>query len=302
LLGSLEELRIPNGTDYEILIVDNNSTDQTRETVHEFIKRKKIPLYYFFEGDQGSSYARNRGISEAKGSVIAFLDDDEIVDENWLFSLHEGFDRFECSGIGGRVIAKWAFSPPNWYTIKGPFRIVGPTAGHDLGDAYAEYSLETRLPVTANLAIKKHCFTQYGYFRTDMGPVGNDYIMGEDMEFCLRLIKGGERIIYSPKAVVYNMVHEDRVTKPSCKSYHFRFGRIQAELLKFKDGTRTLDGIPIFLFREYFEALISLISAALFGNKQATFFYRLKLSRISGRIYQHFLENHQGNPKNFIRT
>lgn len=296
LLGSLEKLCFPENTEWEILIVDNNSANCTREVVDEFIRRNILPLHYLFEKEQGSSHARNRGVKEARGQIVAFLDDDEIVDEHWLIALCEGFDRFRCTGIGGKVVAKWIFPRPGWYTTEGPFRIVGPTAGHDLGDAYNDYSLDTPLPATGNLAVKKECFQKYGYFRTDMGPIGNKYRTGEDREFCLRLIKGGERLIYSPEAIVYNIVQKERVTKEYCKSYHFRFGRVRAQLYESREGTRTYANVPRYLFREYLETLLSWIGAAVCSKKQAGFYYRLKLSRISGQIFQHFM----GKPSNKI--
>lgn len=293
LLDSMERLHIPNNTEWEVLIVDNNSTDSIQEVIDEFIKRKSLPLYYFFEKEQGSSYARNRGIKESRGDIVAFLDDDEIVDENWLVSLREGFNSFQYAGIGGKVVAKWTFTRPDWYTTEGQFRIVGPTAGHDLGDANAEYTLDMPLPGSGNLAVKRECFQKYGYFRTDMGPVGNDYIMGEDREFCLRLINAGERLLYSPKAIVYNVVHKARVTKEYCKRYHFRFGRVQAKLYEPEEGARTYGNVPRYLFREYLEALLSLMGAAVRREKQARFYYRLRLSRISGQIFQHFLQRQE---------
>ena len=288
LLDSLERLHIPENTGCEILIVDNNSPDHTREIVDEFIKRKNMPIHYFFEKKQGATHARNRGIREVRGEIIAFLDDDETVDKNWLVALREGFDRFQCVGIGGKVVAKWTSPHPDWYTMEGPFRIVGPTSGHNLGDDYAKYSLETPMPSTGNLAVKRECFQKYGCFSTDLGlgPIGNIPGIGDDTEFCLRLFKGGGKLIYSPKAIVYNVVHKERVTKEYCKSYHFLFGRVQAKIYEPEEGVRTYGNVPRYLFREYLEALLSLMGAAVRREKQARFYYRLRLSRISGQIFQ----------------
>lgn len=289
LLESLERLQIPENVELEILVVDNNSTDCTQKMVEEFIKRKSLPLHYFFEKEQGVSHARNRGIKESRGDIVAFLDDDEIVDERWLSAMCEGFERFPCIAIGGKVIAKWTFPPPDWYTTEGPFRIVGPTSGHNLGDAYINYSLTTGFPISGNLAARRDCFQRHGYFRTDMGPVGNHFMVGEDREFGLRLIHAGEGVLYSPKAIVYNVVHRERVTKEYCRRYHFRFGRVQAMLHEQGESGKPYWVVPRYLFREYFETLIYWIRAMIWREKRTRFYYRLKLNRISGQIFQHLL-------------
>jgi glycosyltransferase involved in cell wall biosynthesis len=290
LLTSLEHMRIPDGIQWEIAVVDNNSTDSTKEAAQQFIQKASLPLRYIFEPMQGSSFARNRGVTETQGSILAFLDDDETVDRSWLVALHDAYTKFQCSGVGGRVIAKWIFPCPDWYTLEGPYRIVGPTSEHDLGSEYREYSTRTLLPVTANFSVKRKCFLKHGYFRTDMGPVGDNYVMGEDAEFCLRLIKGGERLIYSPQAITYNVVHKDRVTKKYCRQYHFRFGRIQAQRYEAGEGVRTYAHVPRYLFREYMETLLLWTVFSLSGKSRKSFFHRLKLNRLGGQILEHFLQ------------
>jgi len=294
LLQSLGKVVIPPDTEWEILAVDNNSSDETAAVTEGFMGKGMLPLSYLFEPKQGASHARNTGIREAKGQVIAFLDDDQIVDKQWMVALGKGFKRFECSGISGRVIPTWKSVPPDWYCTEGPYRIVGATSGHELGETYREYSLKTLMPPTANLALKRTCFEKYGYFRTDMGPIGtdHDYTIGEDTEFCLRLILGGERLIYSPEALVYNIVHEDRVTKSFCKSFYFRYGRMQAYLYRYRAATHTYLGVPRYLFRDYLETFLAWGAAVVLGNNKAKLFYHFALSRIWGQIYQHLVQNH----------
>ncbi|MGH7380655.1 MAG: glycosyltransferase family 2 protein [Candidatus Methylomirabilales bacterium] len=294
LLQSLGEIVIPPDTEWEILVVDNNSSDETAAVTEGFIGKGMLPLSYVFESKQGLSHARNAGIREAKGQVIAFVDDDEIVDRQWMVGLDEGFKRFECSGIGGRVIAKWKSVPPDWYCTEGPYRIVGATSGHDLGETYREYSLETLMPIGGNLALKRTCFEKYGYFRTDIGPIGanHHYTIGEDVEFCLRLILGGERLIYSPEALVHNIVHEDRVTKSFCKSFYFRYGMMQTYLYRHRAGRHNYLGVPRYLFRDYLETFLAWGAAVVRGNSKAKLFYHFGLSRIWGQIYQHLVQNH----------
>jgi glucosyl-dolichyl phosphate glucuronosyltransferase len=290
LLDNLERLVIPENTDLEIIVVDNNSTDSTRDVVEEIRRKSRRAVRYILEKERGSSHARNGGIREAKGEIIAFLDDDETANADWLCEIMEAFGRFKCQGVAGKLIPKWTESPPEWYTTEGPYRIVGATSGHNRGDKYLEYTVDTLLPGTGNLAVRKECFEKHGLFRTDLGPRGEDYSLGEDKEFCIRLIQAGEKLIYAPNAVVYNTVHEDRVTKQYCKRYHFRYGRANAILFEPKPGTRRYFNVPRHLFRMYGEDLIRWIGAIVTGKSQAIFYYRLSLSRISGEIYEHFLQ------------
>ena len=179
---------------------------------------------------------------------------------------------------------------PNWYTTEGPFRLIGPTAGHNLGDSRLEYDSKTRMPTTANLAVKKDCFGKFGFFRTDMGPVQNsEYFIGEDTEFCFRLITGGARFFYVPEAIVYNRVHEERLSKDFCRRYYFRIGRGMAMFIDPSKKARSILGIPLYLFREYLETQIAWSSAAFGKNEKAALFYRLQLNRIAGNIYQLFV-------------
>jgi glucosyl-dolichyl phosphate glucuronosyltransferase len=301
LLESLEKVKVPKDATFDVSIVDNNSTDQTKAVVKEFIEKNTLKLRYIFEKKQGASHARNRGVREASGPIIGFLDDDEVVDDYWLTAIIGGFKRFRCDGISGRTFARWLFPPPKWYTTEGPFRIIGPTAGHNLGEKYLEYKIKTRMPTTANLAIRKDCFNKFGYFRTDMGPVQNDeYFIGEDTEFCYRLVNGGARLFYVPEAVVYNIVHEDRLTKDFCKRYYFRIGRGMAMFIKPTKKDRTIIGIPIYLFREYFESLIAWALTVYRKDRKAALYYRLQINRITGKIYQLFMNRVDGKVKNMI--
>src|SRR5271165_7139360 len=94
---------LPSGLEWELLVVDNNSKDHTRATANEFCLRYPGRVRYFFEAQQGLSNARNAGIREARGEIIAFMDDDVTVAPNWLHELTSPFQSRECAGVGGRV-------------------------------------------------------------------------------------------------------------------------------------------------------------------------------------------------------
>ena len=166
-LNSVAASTMPEGIEWEVLVVDNNSSDQTRELVEDFCSRHPR-VRYLFEPHQGKSYALNSGIREARGEVLAFLDDDVTVDPSWLQNLTLPLLNGEWSGSGGRTVRAQAFTPPAWLALEGPYSMAGVLcASFDLGDKPLELD---RAPYGANMAYRKRMFEKYGGFRTDLGP------------------------------------------------------------------------------------------------------------------------------------
>ena len=107
LKGTLEALAsqvVPTCLKWEIVAVDNNSRDATAQVVAAFSKTTATPVRYVFEPEPGVSRARNRGIKEARGSIIAFTDDDVLPAPDWIAQLLAAFDRWNAHGVGGRIL------------------------------------------------------------------------------------------------------------------------------------------------------------------------------------------------------
>jgi glycosyltransferase involved in cell wall biosynthesis len=104
---------------YELIIVDNNSADQTKQMCQSILSLCDLPVRYIFEPQQGVSYARNAGIAQAKAPILAFSDDDVWVSKNWIASIKRAFDEHpEIAAIGGKVLPEWQEKPPKWLTRK----------------------------------------------------------------------------------------------------------------------------------------------------------------------------------------
>src|ERR1700753_287852 len=103
-LESVAASQMRDGTSWEVLVVDNNSKDQTREVVAQASARHPGRFRYYFEPKQGKSNALNAGIREAQGEILAFMDDDVEVDVQWLQKLTDIFDDQQWAGVGGRVL------------------------------------------------------------------------------------------------------------------------------------------------------------------------------------------------------
>jgi glycosyltransferase involved in cell wall biosynthesis len=242
---SVADQALPQSLDWEILIIDNNSPDQTRQVVEGLQRRYPNHIRYVFEPQQGISHARNAGIREARGGILAFLDDDETASTDWLQNLTANLHSGEWAGAGGRVLPPSSFSPPRWLSTKSSFAS-GPLAAFDLGLVPGQLSEPA---FGANMAFRKEVFDKYGGFRTDLGRAGKNMISNEDTEFGRRLMAAGLRLRYEPSALTYHPVEASRLQKEYFLNWWFNKGRSDVRELGNQPNSRRFLGIPLPLFR-----------------------------------------------------
>jgi glycosyltransferase involved in cell wall biosynthesis len=224
-LESVFASRLPDSVKWEILVVDNNSRDQTREVVEEFGNRHPARVRYLFEPQPGKSFALNAGIREARGEIIAFMDDDVTVEPTWLQNLTATLYSDQWAGTGGRTRPAQSIPVPRWLAMEGPYSLGGIlAAAFDFGDEPCELQVA---PYGANMAFRKAMFEKYGAFRTDMGPSPSRETPrpNEDTEFGRRLMAAGEHLRYEPSAVAYHPVQVDRIEKAYFLTWWFDYGR-----------------------------------------------------------------------------
>ena len=245
-LDAIAVSTLPKSVEWEVLVIDNNSRDQTREVVEDFRRRHPRRFRYLFESQQGKSNALNAGIREARGDVLAFTDDDAIVEPDWLWNLTSALNGGEWAGAGGRIIPVWPGPLPNWLSTDDP-ATMGAFVAFDPGTKAGPL---TRPPYGANMAFRKGAFEKYGGFRPDLGPYPGSEIRREDIEFANRLLAGGERLLYEPGAVVRHPVAECRMEKRFVLRWWFWYGRSEvADLGPPSDARWLLGGVPLYLFR-----------------------------------------------------
>jgi glycosyltransferase involved in cell wall biosynthesis len=240
-LESVAASQMPESVDWDVLVVDNNSKDQTREVVDEYIRKFPRRFHYLFEALQGKSNALNSGIREARGEILAFLDDDVTVEPTWLQHLTSHVQSGEWIGAGGRIRATESVALPRWLALRGSYGLGGVLCGlFDRGDVPCELDCA---PNGSNMAFHRSAFEKYGCFRTDMGPSADGKIPrpNEDTEFGRRIMAAGERLRFEPAAVVYHPVLPERLRKDYFLSWWFDYGR--AVILE--RGTRpAIFGVP----------------------------------------------------------
>lgn len=245
-LQSLSAMTVPPDVQWELIVIDNNSQDETADAVAQFSKTSPVDVRYVFETQQGKSHALNRGIREAHGDIIAFTDDDVIVDKLWLFHISKTFQDFECMAVAGKVVPAWSGSKPHWFYEERPYPLGFAIAHFDLGGTARRI---TQSGFGANVAFTKEAFAKYGLFRTDLGPIKDVHMSGEETEFFGRLINGREVIAYTPDAVVHHPVEKARVRKAYFQSWYFNFGRSQVRVEGVPKNAVRYFGVPRYLFR-----------------------------------------------------
>lgn len=238
-LESVAKSEVPDGILWEILVIDNNCTDGTPAVVERFCNAYPTRFRYKFEPQPGKSYALNTGIREARGSVIAFMDDDVTVEANWLWSLTQRVLKGAYSGAGGRILADRDFSAPNWLSIDEPFDLRGILALFDLGDEPRDLD---RPPIGTNMAYRKSVFEAYGGFRVELGPRPGSEIRSEDFEFGRRVLGEGVKIRYEPAAIVYHRIPDERLNQHYFLRFFFDLGR--ADTIEFSARRPDILGIP----------------------------------------------------------
>lgn len=222
-LESVATSSVPATVAWEVLVVDNNSKDRTREVVEQFQQQHPGRFRYLFEGQPGKSYALNSGIRASESEVLAFMDDDVTVEPTWLWNLAAPLlEKNEWGGTGGRILAARSFTPPRWMAVEGRYDLGAILALFDLG---TERKLLDRAPFGTNMAYRREVFQKYGGFRVDMGPRPDSEMRNEDTEFGRRVMLAGEKLCYEPSAVVYHAVPEARLEKKYFLEWWFEGGR-----------------------------------------------------------------------------
>jgi glucosyl-dolichyl phosphate glucuronosyltransferase len=283
-LESVAASQMPESVDWQVIIVDNNSKDQTRVVAQEFCRRDPDHFHYVFESQQGKSFALNRGIREAPGEILAFIDDDISVEPTWLFELTKPLSDPQWAGSGGRVYLPKDFSPPSWMALEGNHSLVSILALFDLGPDARPLS---KPPIGNNMAFRKEVFARYGGFRTDLGPAPGSEIRYEDTEFGSRVMKGGEQILYVPSAVVCHAVEERRLKKDYFLAYHYDYGRA----LIRERGNRSPVGVIPRSFISFSNRLLNMLPKKVWwwlreSDPQKRFFNKCHVWAIAGEIVE----------------
>lgn len=251
---------------YEVIVIDNNSTDGTATVIHEATRRDPSLVRAGFEPRQGVSHGRNRGIELSRAPIVAFTDDDVLVTPYWLERLAEALDEHpEVDCVGGRVLPVWRTPPPRWVTRQH----WSPLALVDYGDApfYVDHRRAVCL-VTANVAYRRSALDAIGWFSPEFPRC-------QDHELLLRLWRQGRRGLYLPSLVVMCEVPAARLTWRYHRRWHVHHGRFlarmpdEAVVSASRKTPAALFGAPAICYREFARYLVETLVSRGLGRSRA---------------------------------
>ncbi len=196
---------------FEVILINNNSTDNTEFLCNDFIRKNPdIQCSYYVETNQGLSYARNRGIIESRGEYVTFADDDALLAPDYSERATAYLDEHpDVAEVGGPILLKYMGKIPAWEN---------PYMNSLLG--YFQPSLEKyrmvkknrKYPRGSNMTFRSSIFKKCGMFNVSLGRVGRVLIGGEEKDIAFRIFDAGEAIDYDPSILVYHLVPEERTT------------------------------------------------------------------------------------------
>jgi GT2 family glycosyltransferase len=282
-LSSFESLIIPPGIEWELIVVDNGSADDTAGVVRRFEAR--LPIRREVEVRRGHSVARNRALSSYRGAFILFTDDDVEVDAHWLSSTIETFERFGADVVFGRSVPVWTTSVPQWF---GPL-FAGQFALLDYGPEPLVISDGMHEFFGLNMAFRRTAAQALGPFREDLGYVGTAGGGADDTEMFNRARSTGLRIVYCPQSVVGHIIPADRTTKGRQRHLAWNGARTNYRMVVQEFGSYPqLFGLPRFMYRLAVTDALNFMTAALSRRPSEAFHSEIRLIRFAGLLNEAF--------------
>lgn len=221
-LKSIAEQDFPV-SDYEILLINNNSTDTTETLCSKFQEDyPQIDFQYHLETNQGLSYARNRGVKESKGEILVFVDDDATVFDTYLNSIDQLFKDYpDARACGGPIVPVYEVEKPKWLS---PYteQLLGGTLYE--GDKVKPFK-NGKFPGGGNSAFRKEIFERYGLFNVELGRKGTGLIGAEEKDLYDRLTRGNETFYYLPEMGIHHYIPAKKLSESHFKELTYSIGK-----------------------------------------------------------------------------
>jgi glycosyltransferase involved in cell wall biosynthesis len=237
--------------DFEVVVVDNASSDGTGEMVASFLLRERsLSVRSLHEERPGKSFAVNRAVGAARGHILLCTDDDVLPDPGWARAMVEAMEETGADFGVGRIRPRWEAPPPSWLTPA----LHGVLAIPDNGPERFEIAVglnEHVMPIGANMAVRAEVVRRIGGWREDLGKLGRTLRSGEDHEFYLRMLRAGMRGVYEPMASVAHFVPASRLRRAYFSRWLYDNGRTSCCIEREHPSTpRYLASVPRYLWRQ----------------------------------------------------
>jgi len=268
-LDALAEVRFERER-FEVLVVDNGSTDGTAALLERMGRAGRLPLRRTPEPVPGLARARNTGVREAAGRFLIFLDDDALVAPGWLAAYDRNFQRGEAI-VQGRILPRLLGSRPAWLTEDLLERLGRTEAG-------SQCTVWTGPLRGGNMGVARRVFEAVGLFRTDLGAGAAG--LGEDTEFGLRAAAAGFRAAYAPEALAYHLIPRRRLSRSAFLRRCYLAGLCQPLVGRFEE--RIFRMLASFLAR----SLVRLAAACAARDSGRHMAEMCRLCEHAGRVVQ----------------
>jgi L-malate glycosyltransferase len=296
VLGAYCLLAPPAGG-WKLVIVDNASTDGTRELIHSFDAR--LPVSYLFEAEQGQNVARNRALSSIDGDLVVLSDDDAIPRPDWLVQMRSAADANPDFAIfGGVILPRWKASPDPWLLRWAPlqpcFAITDP--------GWEEGPIKSDFVFSPNMAIRAAVFREGRRFDESIGPRRGSYAMGSETELMRRLTEEGIRAWHVRRSVVEHVIRPTQMTPEWILARAVRYGRGQYRWRRREPGTPSgfLASAPS-LLRGFLSLSARIAAANWRGDSEEAFRRRWDRNCLIGRAAEAFARSEE-NPGHRTRS
>lgn len=276
-LESFLRLRIPDDVSWELLVVNNDCTDDTDQIVGQYEKR--LPIVLCHEPRAGLSSARNHAITRARGEFVLWTDDDVLVDPEWMSEILKAFETYQAAFVFGKVQPWWETAPPPWYSE----RFAGLFALMDYGAEPFVVTQRQHQPAGVNMAMRREVFAEVGRFQEEASMAKK--CSCEDVEYFYRMLDRGLRAVYTPHAQLRHFIPQERGTKAFNRARAWVGSSSHLFVLQ-KESARLpqLLGLPRYLYRQSLGHLGQYLKARCCRNASDAFFYELKMIRFAGLL------------------
>lgn len=290
--AALERQEGVDDLSWEVLLVDNNSSDNTRTFTENYTRSSPLTLRYAFAPQQGLSHARNHGIQAARGKYLIFIDDDIRVGPHWLSAIMQTFREYGCDAVGGRIHLTIPLAQlPAWIRPD----MYGFLGYQDFGEKPYRLDGFREFPFGGNMAIHRRAFDRIGRFDPQLGRKGSgtrkdELFKGEETDFFHRLAASGGVIWYQPQALVFHKVLPHQLKRRFFLSLHHHAGILKAR----RDPAthpRLILGVPRFLYLQWLRAVWRYLVQTLRFGDSYSFRQLMNVAYFTGMLQEYHLKS-----------
>jgi glycosyltransferase involved in cell wall biosynthesis len=282
VLNCYRRLKPPTGG-WKLVIVDNGSTDQTRDIIYSY--QHRLELTYLFEPQPGKNVALNTGLARIAGDLVLLTDDDAFPHKDWLVRMRAAADAHPDYGIfGGRIIPRWEILPHSWilswvplgavFSLTDPLALEGPVSDDNV--------------FGPNMAVRADIFARGYRFDPEIGPRNSSYPMGSETEFVKRLLRAGFLAWYCRNAAVEHFIPRSHMLMSWILGRAVRFGRGEYRIAVLERGPlgRQWLGVPRHIFREMVTQQVQIVTAVLRLDWEKLFSARWRFNYLLGQAIE----------------